>query len=441
MYENLFDRRTLLRGAGVLGAAALAPWGSACGNPDEHTLTFFFAANPEEADARRRVIAEFGRLHPDIPVRIVLSGPDPVQQMSTFCAGGRCPDVLMAWELTYASLADRGVLLDLNTLAAKDPDFASQLKADSIPSLYDTFAFKGGQYAFPEQWSGNFLFYNRALFAGAGVRPPPASWEQPWSFTEFLDAAKALTKRDRAGKVSQWGFVETWVPTYSAGLFAMNNGAQWCVPRTNPTHLNFNDDAFLEGVQFYADLAARHRVSPTAIDAQSMSTMDLFAAGKAAMALAGHWRFQSFARSDGLDFDVTALPVGPRGTHACSNIGTTGLAIAAASRHKDQAWEFIKFATGPVGQALIADTGLFVPALNPALKSAGFALAHKRIRNLAVLTGGPARSGYLPITPCWNKIDALMDRSFGPVLRGTQPATSLKTRLSGQVDAILAGGA
>ena len=43
----------------------------------------------------------------------MLSGPDPMQQVSTFCAGGKCPDVLMAWELTYAGLADRGVLLDL----------------------------------------------------------------------------------------------------------------------------------------------------------------------------------------------------------------------------------------------------------------------------------------------------------------------------------------
>ena len=116
-----------------------------------------------------RIVEAFRRAHPDIQVRTVLSGPDPMQQMSTFCAGGKCPDVLMAWELTYAGLADRGVLLDLNTMLARDPDFAAQLKADGITSLYDTFTFGGGQYALPEQWSGNFLFYNKALFADAGL--------------------------------------------------------------------------------------------------------------------------------------------------------------------------------------------------------------------------------------------------------------------------------
>jgi multiple sugar transport system substrate-binding protein len=435
--DRPFGRRTLLRGAGVLGAASVGLSSAGCGYEDADALTFFFQANPEEADARRRIVQAFQRANPAIRVRMVLSGPDPMQQMSTFCAGGRCPDVLMAWELTYAGLAERGVLADLNTMLAQDPGFTAQLKADSISDLYDTFAFGDGQYALPEQWSGNFLFYNKELFAQAGLPPPPARWDQPWSFTEFLTTAMALTKRDDSGTVSQWGFVDTWVPYYSAGLFGMNNGTPWCRPRTNPAHLNFDDDAFIDGVQFYADLAGKHRVAPKAADVQSISTMDLFSSGKAAMALGGHWRYQTFSRAEDLDFDVTVLPSGPKGGGARSNIGTTGLAIAASSARKRQAWEFIKFATGPVGQELIGESGLFVPVLTSATQSAGFALAHNRIRNLAVLTDGAAHSGYLPVSPEWQKIDALMDRNIGPVLRGSRTAASLKTWLSRAVDQVL----
>jgi multiple sugar transport system substrate-binding protein len=435
MVDVPLRRRTLLRGAGTLGAS-IALWTAGCGR-DDNALTFFFQANPAEAAARRRVIAEFEKRRPDIRVRTVLSGPDPMQQMSTFCAGGKCPDVLMAWELTYAGLADRGVFLDLETLLARDRASAAQLKADSIGSLYDTFTFRTGQYALPEQWSGNFLFYNTKLFDEANVKPPPARWEQPWSYAEFLDTAQALTKRDSSGKVTQWGFVDTWVPAYSAGVFGMNNGSPWCVPRTDPRHLNFNDDAFLDGIQLYADLATKHRVAPAAVDQQSMSTMDLFSSGKAAMAMGGHWRYQTFSQAEGLDFDVTVLPTGPRGDVGRSDIGTTGLAISAASPRKDQAWEFVQFVTGPVGQLIIAETGLFVPVLRSAIGSPQFANVHNRIGNLAVLTGGPANSGYLPVTPAWEKIDALMDRSFGPVLRGTRPATSLASNLSPEVDRVL----
>jgi multiple sugar transport system substrate-binding protein len=425
-----------LRGACALGAASLALWPTACSSDDD-ALTFFFAANPEEADARQRVVDAFARRHPDIKLRTLLSGPDALQHMSIYCAGGKCPDVLMAWDLTYAGLADRGVLLDLNTMLAHDKTFAAALKADSIASLYQTFTFNGGQYAFPEQWSGNFLFYNKTLFAEAGVRPPPGRWEQPWSFSEFLDTAKALTKRDRSGRVSQWGYVDSWVASYAAGLFGMNNGVPWSSPLMNPTHLNFDNEAFIEGIQFYADLANRHRVAPTASETQSMSTMDLFISGRAAMALGGHWRYQTVDRAEGLDFDITVLPTGPKGRAARSNIGTTGLAIAASSRRKHQAWEFVKFATGPVGQAVIGESRLFVPVLRSAIESPGFAEAHRRIGNLAVLTGGPTHSEGMPITPEWPKIASLMDRNIGSVLRGVRPATSLANRLSHAVDEVL----
>jgi multiple sugar transport system substrate-binding protein len=154
--------------------------------------------------------------------------------------------------------------------------------------------------------------------------------------------------------------------------------------------------------------------------------------------LGGHWRYQTFMRADGLDFDVTSLPVGPnrKGQPACSDIGATGLAISASSQRKEQAWEFVKFATGPVGQALIGESCLFVPVLRSALNSGGFAKAHRRLGNLAVLTEGPSHSDGLPITPAWEKINALMDRNFGPVLRGSRPATSL-AGMSRSVDEVL----
>jgi multiple sugar transport system substrate-binding protein len=438
MLTKPFGRRSLLRGAGALTAASLAPWAAGCAS-DDNALTFFFAANPDEAAARMRVVDEFQRRHPDIKIRGVLSAPGVMQQLSTFCAGGKCPDVLMTWELTYAELAARGVLLDLNTMLAQEKPYAEELKADSIGPLYETFNYNGAQYSLPEQWSGNYLFYNKQLFAKAGVPPPPTTWERPWSFAQFLDTATALTQRDGSGRATQWGFVNTWVSFYSAGLFAINNGVPWSTPRVDPTHLNFDNAAFTEAVQFYADLATKHKVAPNASEVQSMSTPDLFAVGKAAMALGGHWRYQTFIRAEGLDFDVTSLPVGPslpKGQTSRSDIGATGLAISASSRRKEQAWEFVKFATGPVGQALVGESCLFVPVLRSALNSDGFARAHRRLGNLAVLTQGPAYSEGLPVTPAWEKVVALMDRNFGPVLRGARPATSL-TGLSHAVDEVL----
>ncbi len=413
-------RRTLL------GAMLAAPLLTAdCGAADDGALTFFFQARPEEARARLRIIAEFGKRHQDIRIRTVMSGPDPLQQMLTYCAGGKCPDVLMAWELLYAGLAERGVLLDLRTLLGREPEYAASLRADSYGSLYDTFGYGGGQYALPEQWSGVFLYYNRKLFDQAGIRAPDR-WERAWTFAEFRAAAQALTRREPGGRVRQWGFVDGWVPCYSAACFGMNNGAEWFSPPVAPVRTNIGDPRFAAGVQFYADLAVRDRVAPNVGDRQSVSAYDLFTAGRAAMLLGGHWLYSEFAAHDELDFDVTVLPVGPHGGPAAiTDVGCTGLAIAAASPRREQAWEFVKFATGPVGQAIIAESGLFVPVLRSAMRSPGFAVAHRRIRNLAVFTEGPDHSRPLAITPAWGKVDSLLSRHCNRVLRGAATADSL----------------
>lgn len=427
-------RRALLRGAAAAGAAAL----SGCAGND-NSLTFFFQAQPDEAKVRLRIIDEFRKHRPDITIRTELAGPDPQQQILTYCSGGRCPDVLMAWELTYSELVELGVLLDLNTMLAADRDFATRLQADCPRPVYDTFGFHGGQYALPEQWAGIFLFYNKTHFAQAGLRPPPTRWEDPWSFEEFLDAAKALTRRDRSGEVTRWGFVDPWVQYYSASIFGMNNGIDWFSPPINATRTNMDDPLFAEGFQFYADLATRHRVAPRAANMQSASASDTFAQGKAAMTLSGHWMYPAFVTQPDLDFDVTVLPTGPHADRARSDVGTTGLAIAADSPRKEQAWEFVKFATGPVGQAVIAESGLFVPALTSALRSPGFAAAHPRVRNLEVFTGGPENSRPLPVTPVWHRVEAALHRGSDRVLRGAASADWFGHGPAAEINRLLGG--
>ncbi|GAA5088606.1 ABC transporter substrate-binding protein [Nocardia iowensis] len=420
-------RRTLL------GSALAVPVLTACAAADD-ALTFFFQARPEEARVRLRIIEEFQKRHPDIRIRTIMSGPDPQQQLLTYCAGGKCPDVIMAWELLYAGLAERGVLLDLRTLLDREPEYAETLRRDSYPALYDTFTYAGGQYALPEQWSGVFLYYNRDLFTEAGLTPP-TRWGDAWSFDEFLDVAGTLT---RSGRTRQWGFADAWVPYYSAACFGMNNGAEWFTPSVAPNRANLGDPRFAEGFQFYADLAVRHRVAPKVADRLSISAPDLFRGGRAAMVLGGHWLYSEFAGQDDLSIDVTVLPVGPHGgAGAITAVGSTGLSIAASSPRVEQAWEFVKFATGPVGQAIIAASGLFVPVLKSAMSSPGFAAAHHDIRNRDVFTEGPDNSRPLPITPAWGKVSALLERGSTRVLRGAATATSLNGQFAADLDALL----
>lgn len=435
----MLNRRDLLRSGVLVGATALAaPNLSGCGSSSD-ALTFFFQAAPDEARVRMQIIQAFAKLRPDIKIQVQMSGPDPNQQILTYAAGGKCPDILMQWE-SYSHFVELGILENLNTYLDKDPAHAALLREDGEPALYDLFRYRGGQYVLPEQWAGIFLYYNKKLFEEAGVAPPPARWQDAWTFDEFLAAAKALTKRDSSGKTTQWGFVDAWpVPRYSAAIFGMNNGGQWFIPANDPQRAGIDGDKFIEGFQFYADLSVRHHVAPRAGDSEALPSIELFSQGKAAMVLTGHWQYQAMLATPDIDFDITVLPAGPHGQGAKSDIGTTGIGISAASPRKDLAWEFVKFATGPEGQKAVADAGLFVPVLKSVLNSPGFARSHSKIRNLEVLTGGPSNSNSIPVTPNWLRVDDAFHRASDRILRGAAPATYFKGDVTSHINDLLGG--
>ncbi|MBY8858426.1 sugar ABC transporter substrate-binding protein [Nocardia sp. CA2R105] len=432
----MLNRRDLLRSGALAGAALAVPSLAGCGSSSD-ALTFFFQAAPDEATVRMQIIEAFTTLYPEIKVQVQMSGPDPNQQILTYAAGGKCPDVVMQWE-SYSHMVELGILENLDSFLDADPAYAARLRADGEPALYEMFRYRGGQYVLPEQWAGIFLYYNRKLFEEAGVQPPPGRWEDAWTFEEFLAAARALTKRDSSGKATQWGFVDAWpVPRYSAAIFGMNNGGEWFVPPTDPQRTGIDGDEFIEGFQFYADLSGKYGVAPRSSDSEALPSIELFSQGKAAMVLTGHWQYSAMLAVSDLDFDVTVLPVGPHGHGAKSDIGTTGLAISATSPRKELAWEFVKFATGPEGQQAVAKSGLFVPALKSALHSEDFAKAHSKIRNLEVLTGGPSNSNPIPVTPNWARIDDAYHRAADHILRGAAPATYFKGDVTRHIEDLL----
>ena len=95
------------------------------------------------------------------------------------------------------------------------------------------------------------LYCNAKLFREAGV-PLPAG---KWSFAEFLDKAKALTKGD------QFGFEFTnWMPGWV--MFLWNNGGDVLDPEGAKTKGFLTSGPSVEAVQFLADLVSVHKVAP-----------------------------------------------------------------------------------------------------------------------------------------------------------------------------------
>ncbi len=448
------DRRTLLRaGAGAAAAAGVVGARSSAFSAPAHVrggrnaagqeipggeITFYFGANPDEAATRELIIGAFQEKFPQITVNPQVAEGDPVQELQTQFAGGAGPDVMMAWELSYSGLATRGVMADLSERIAADAEFAELVATDHEAELIAMFNWDGKQYVLPEQFAGVVLFYNKKMFADAGLEAPPASWEDTsWTWDRFLETAQALTVRD-GDRVTQFGFADAWWMPLSATVIGTGNGGNWFDTYVDPAASTITDPNLVAGLQWYADLSNVHRVAPNAEEIATQAGPDMFMGGRAAMVLVGHWMYPAFSGVDGLEFEVAVLPLGPQGTTPKTDLGSTGLAISATSDMQDQAWEFVKFSTGVEGQTIIAESGLFVPVLKSVGQSAAYLDAHPAIQNATVFTDALAHSVPLPISAAWGEISAIWDRDLGAVWRGEASAEEVCANLEPQINDLLA---
>ena len=99
-------------------------------------------------------------------------------------------------------------------------------------------------------------------------------------------------------------------------------------------------------------------------DARQLGANSFFAAGKGAMALTGSWMINWYVDNAKFDKGFAPLPKGPNGRKSMFN----GLAdsIWVGSKHKDEAWKWVKFLGSEEGQKIIAGYGVVFPAVQAA---------------------------------------------------------------------------
>jgi ABC-type glycerol-3-phosphate transport system substrate-binding protein len=83
-------------------------------------LRVFFGANPEEATTRQTIFDQFTEAHPNIEITPEIPTQNTTEALLVQVAGGAPPDVVMAWELQYPILAEKGVYMELSPLISAD---------------------------------------------------------------------------------------------------------------------------------------------------------------------------------------------------------------------------------------------------------------------------------------------------------------------------------
>ena len=312
------------------------------------TLRYFtFSAAPDHLEDLDQMIAIFEEAHPDIKIEVeTASWDDYFTKLQTLIAGGIAPDIFELNYENFVSYASKGVLLDLDPLAAADSSFDETI---FYPRAYDAFNYNGMQLGLPETFSTVLLFYNKDMFDQAGLEYPAADW----TWDDAVAAGEQLTDAD----AGVWG-LHSGVQFWEFYKKAAQNGCEFF--SEDKTEATINSPQCIEALETmvsFVDVG----VMPSDADMGGMSDGDMFTAGQLAMDVTGIWMFAAFEGADHA-WDVQVEPgMANQATHFFAN----ALNVFAATKHPEEAWQWVKFFTSSPEMADIrVASGWELPALN-----------------------------------------------------------------------------
>ena len=273
----------------------------------------------------RSLLDKFERQNPGIHVRFQqLSWDYGLDKIITAIAAGNAPDVCELGTDWVPQFSSSGVLKDLT-----EP--LTPVKDQFL--LWESVTYQGRLYGVPWLAGTRILFYNRDLFARAGLDPdrPPATWEE---LSKAVKAVHALGP-DIYGIGLHVG--EPYAPWQEFLPFAWGNGGKILDEHWKQCLLD--QPPVLEALEFYRSL------KPHALVERQPQVNQLFAEGKVGVQISGSWNFALIPRMNPtLNFGVGLVPKPSpsRGTPA-SFAGGEVLVVLKSSRHSDAALKLALF--------------------------------------------------------------------------------------------------
>lgn len=354
----------------------------------------------------------FEKANPDIDVEIQTVGWGEIpNKLPVAVAGGSGPDISTISTSWVSGLISKGVLEDLSPLIerdrVKDPGFDFD---DIFPVGYQMWRSPDGyQYAFPDSFDVEGIFFNVDLYEKAGLINP--AQKKDWNWNDMLnDSIKFTQDLNGDGNPDQFGF-SNWFFNWFSLIYA--NGGQIV---TKDWKSALNTDAARQALQYYKKFFDAKVFAPYVQGQPDPS--QLFANGKVGIEPCGAWLALVLNQAEHpLNYDVGNMPLSPAGKRA-SIIAGGGVAIIKGSKHVEEAWRLIKFmASKEMIRDVVKQPGampLRISAVPYAFKSP------EPPRNKAVFAQVLTYSVSPPVHPLWSDIrSALMWGSMNQYFAGS----------------------
>lgn len=312
--------------------------------------------NPAFNQAYEEMVAAFEATHPNIKINMQSMhwGSEYELRLRTELAAGNHPDIMAIDSPNLALYANSGSLLSIDSYMKEEGNIK-----DIPEGVLKGLTYKDEIYLAPIVESSIALFYNMNLFREAGIPFPSGNPNHPMTWDEVLEIAKKINNPAKGviGIDPAQGFKVGEGPAYFKMPILWQFGADVLSPDGSTAEGYLNSKEALEALQFYQDLYFKHGVAEVEMPPAPFET------DKLGMTILGSWAISELQQTPGFvlgeDFGVAPLP--RRQNQVVPN-GGWALGISSKTKHPEEAWEFVKFATGYEGSKKFVEISGDLPA-------------------------------------------------------------------------------
>lgn len=285
---------SMLAGCGSSGESAAEP--DSDDSAGETTLSLWTVFTGSDGDVLREIIDNYNETNEDgVTVEVDIMDNDTLQsKLPSAVSSGTGPDFVLVGIEYIQEYVKNDMLESIDDFwdatGTNEDNYYENVVAKSYVD--------GTLYGVPMQYNLQYLYYNKDLFADAGIDAAPAT------FDELEETAKALTDADKG----QYGLAFPSDFGYYVQYLWGNGGD---VINTETGENLLNSEPNIETLTWLQQLAKE--VSPEGITSADADTM--FQSGQLAMCIAGPWNI-NILNSLGLNYGVAAMPAGSDGAYS-----------------------------------------------------------------------------------------------------------------------------
>jgi multiple sugar transport system substrate-binding protein len=353
----MLDRLTLRFVRKVAGLALCATVAVTAAHA-EVTLDVLYTTPATFNGLHQELAKRFMEAHPDIKVKFrnpAAGYEEAVQQILRDQITGRLPDVAFNGINQIGLFVDRGLGAPLDAFAEKEGGLD---KLGYYPTLAALGKWKGKLYGLPFAVSTPILYVNADLLAKAGLDPESL----PKTWPELLAAGKAVEAKAGTpvtGFYFQWEQTGNWLVqslvTSKGGRILKDDGCSLAFDDANGMWALKTLESFGKaGMPNLGYSQSRQSFIAGSVAILVDSTSYVAAAERQ---IGGRFKFRTAAFP--IDDTKSKLPAG----------GNIAMVFSKDPERQRAAWEYVKFATGPVGQTAMVNYTGYMPGNEIAVKT------------------------------------------------------------------------